>query len=430
MDITTHHNSLLVKHFGPITSGYEGDAILLKPLTVFIGPSGSGKSAVAKLYSTLVWLEKAISVGKVSEEEAGNYDFFLEKLAYFGIDDYITRHTVIEYTGLLVELKLQSNTINVNVKLNQSASYANSLPKVNYTPAERSLVSSLESPENVKGLPGPLFDFLIEFNNARKTTFKNPVETLVNKTHYEFNDDNKTGYITGHNFKITIDRASSGTQAIVPLLLVSSHLQNIKQVKGNNLSLSEVESLAKRYWELLQRSDLTRSHFDKSLPMIDGAATEAEIIELLTSPSMRPALDNLFKPKCFTHIIEEPELNLYPRTQAELLYKLIGSLNSSNQLVLTTHSPYLINAISLAIKAHNVAQQNPASQDQIKDIVPQSAWIHPDNTIMYQTHEDGSMTLLENFNGIPSDDNLLNTALDYSNHQFSQLHELGLGWKQ
>ena len=53
---------LSVKHVGPIKGGYEsGDGCIDFPgVTMFIGPQGSGKSTIAKLYSTLAWIEKAL----------------------------------------------------------------------------------------------------------------------------------------------------------------------------------------------------------------------------------------------------------------------------------------------------------------------------------------------------------------------------------
>lgn len=50
---------LKVRNFGPIRDGF-GDFIDFDKVTVFCGPQGSGKSTVAKLFSTLSWVEKAL----------------------------------------------------------------------------------------------------------------------------------------------------------------------------------------------------------------------------------------------------------------------------------------------------------------------------------------------------------------------------------
>ncbi|MBO4372301.1 MAG: AAA family ATPase, partial [Bacteroidales bacterium] len=52
------------------------------------------------------------------------------------------------------------------------------------------------------------------------------------------------------------------------------------------------------------------------------------------------------------NIIEEPEQNLFPSSQRKMLNALLEFNNSveENQLIITTHSPYIINYLMLAIK--------------------------------------------------------------------------------
>lgn len=51
-----------IKNFGPIRQGrLDNDGWLdIKNVSVFIGNQGSGKSCVAKLISTFMWIEKAL----------------------------------------------------------------------------------------------------------------------------------------------------------------------------------------------------------------------------------------------------------------------------------------------------------------------------------------------------------------------------------
>ena len=64
---------LKIRDFGPILSGCteEGGWIDIRKTTLFIGNQGSGKSTVAKLYSALSWIEKAIvkELGRKALEE-------------------------------------------------------------------------------------------------------------------------------------------------------------------------------------------------------------------------------------------------------------------------------------------------------------------------------------------------------------------------
>jgi len=52
-------------------------------------------------------------------------------------------------------------------------------------------------------------------------------------------------------------------------------------------------------------------------------------------------------------IVEEPEQNLFPQTQMDLLYHLISEINHgrNHRLVLTTHSPYILYALNNCMMA-------------------------------------------------------------------------------
>ena len=56
---------LRVKNFGPVREGMtENDGwIDFKRVTLFVGNQGSGKSTLAKLFSTFIWIEKALVRG-------------------------------------------------------------------------------------------------------------------------------------------------------------------------------------------------------------------------------------------------------------------------------------------------------------------------------------------------------------------------------
>ena len=58
-------SKIKIKNFGPIKEGcQENDGWLdVKKVTVFIGNQGSGKSTVAKLITTFMWIEKALTRG-------------------------------------------------------------------------------------------------------------------------------------------------------------------------------------------------------------------------------------------------------------------------------------------------------------------------------------------------------------------------------
>ena len=82
-------NQLKILNFGPIIGGYDRNNGFMNfnQITLFCGTQGTGKSTVAKLYSTFVWLEKALLRGdfKVTDLERGKI-FITRYLKFQNID--------------------------------------------------------------------------------------------------------------------------------------------------------------------------------------------------------------------------------------------------------------------------------------------------------------------------------------------------------
>ena len=109
-------------------------------------------------------------------------------------------------------------------------------------------------------------------------------------------------------------------------------------------------------------------------------------------------------------IIEEPELNLFPKTQQELVYYMLSVLNSDerdHQLVLTTHSPYILFALNNCMMGKLVEKNIP--KDVFESVAEHRAsWISPKEVGIYEI-EDGKIRCIQDEDGI-IEDNYLNKA--------------------
>ena len=131
--------------------------------------------------------------------------------------------------------------------------------------------------------------------------------------------------------------------------------------------------------------------------------------------------------KYFVNIVEEPEQNLFPTSQQLLLNSLLEFNNGGNMLIMTTHSPYLINYLTLAVEAHKLKSRvnTDSLKNQLSEIVPLSATVDYSSLVIYELNEtDGSIEKLKNFHGLPSDENYLNERLADSNDSFSKLLDI------
>jgi len=87
------------------------------------------------------------------------------------------------------------------------------------------------------------------------------------------------------------------------------------------------------------------------------------------------------KQKAF-RIIEEPEAHLFPLAQKHIveLFALLINQNAENQIIITTHSPYIITAINNLLFAKRVVDANNEVENDVENIIPsayhlESSWL-------------------------------------------------------
>lgn len=406
-----------IKNFGPIKEGLASNNgfIEIKKVTVFIGNQGSGKSTIAKLISTLSWLEKALMKNEISENNINTRNQFIKHCEYQNISEYFKKDKadeVIEYVGDTLHFILEDGNITIN-KIEAKEFF---LPKIMYVPSDRNLISAVRNVRNLKGLPGTLYTFSDEFLKAVER-HKGDISLPINEVKFEYQKLNQISYIIGDDYKIRLSNASSGFQSLVPLYVVSKYLS---------------ESIGKK-----QDSSYYQSIVENSLEEDERLRKEIEWVQTnknLSEKVRRIYLETLSSKidySSFLNIVEEPEQNLYPSSQRHILNALLecNNIETKNKLVLTTHSPYLINYITLSVKANTIYNEyykkmNSTDQEVLNDIVPAKSLIDSDDLIIYELDEKkGAVTKLNDYNGIPSDDNKLNTELDEFNGLFSDLLE-------
>ena len=406
-----------IKNFGPIKNGFEANEgwIDIKKVTCFIGNQGSGKSTVAKLISTFTWIEKALVRGDYNKKWFERKNKLKNQyLNYHRLENYFkvngAEKTVIEYEGDAFSIVFENGSLVISEVQNKEYP----LPQIMYVPAERNFITYVKTPKELKLSSESLKEFLTEFDNA-KNEMKGFESLPINNVGVEYDRLNDTLNLKGEGYKVKLTEASSGFQSLVPLYLVSSYLANSvkKQSETNKETMSSEE---------LQR-------FKKGVEDIWNNNS-------LTDEQKRVALSVLsskFNKTAFINIVEEPEQNLFPTSQWQMLQSLLkcNSMNKGNKLIVTTHSPYIINYLSIAIQGEYFEREIKKSVNKdvllpkLYSLIPKESLISASNVAVYQLDEkDGSVKKLETIDGIPSDKNYLNDTLVESNLLFDSLLEI------
>ncbi|MCL2014753.1 MAG: ATP-binding protein [Defluviitaleaceae bacterium] len=74
-------------------------------------------------------------------------------------------------------------------------------------------------------------------------------------------------------------------------------------------------------------------------------------------------------------IIEEPESNLYPETQKLIIDLIALTANQGNNIIITTHSPYILGSINNLLYAGQFSKQNTETATKASKIIDKDFWI-------------------------------------------------------
>ena len=345
------NEQLIVKNFGPIKDA----TVDFKRVTVFIGPTGGGKSTLAKLAAIFRdddWLRET--------KHLDRYTKFNRKLQKFQIFSYLKKEGQVEWDSEDDSLffnqggfhhssterkKNVMKGINILEKLayemkstfldelihNASADEGKIIADIQgtkndvyYIPADRAFAAAIEASLaglvlNNVALPATLLGFINEFKQAQMSVSYQPLEVpFLNITYREIN--RKTVIDINEEEPVELAESASGIQAVVPMLLVIA--------RSSGQWIKEFES------------------------------------------------------KSF--IIEEPELNLYPTAQQGLLNWLVEKCTKGeNDLTITTHSPYILSHLNLLLYAHHVGTKDEEKRRKVAAIIPEQYWLNPDEFAAY-----------------------------------------------
>jgi predicted ATPase len=365
--------------------------ILVKPITLFIGSTGAGKSTIVKLLcifnSLLLPNRKLKTIEDLQSIENFNQyliDYSLATLAnkeiyiryemgtfFFEINNqtistnfFDVHHEINELQRHLAERNEDNNRDNskddLPKQLFEQAIFK--LRKAIYIPAERSLLSLLYSRgwsmqlDNID-FPPYLRNSLGWFQKAMNQERKLEMPYL----NARFSMQGFFGVVELLDNKqsaVKLDEASSGFQAIIP-------------------------------------AALTMNYFCKH-----------------------------DKPYNHLFALEEPELNLFPAIQRHLLYHIIDVHNTYQaHLLVATHSPYILTTLSNLIQAKNVVKQKPEYAAKVAELIPPQYWVDFDEVAAYVIENGEANSILnEEYQNI--DGNELDEVSSELGEMFDKLLDL------
>ena len=390
---------LSINNIGPIT---EID-INLNRFNVFIGPQSSGKSTIAKIISFCQWFEKDCIVRQQSSHI--DKSFVKENLIdYHNISDYINEKSAFLYEGEYLNIRYEEERLLVDptTGFNEARVSKNA-----YIPAERTVISvpgifSTKMPKNY------LASFIDDWQQIRTKFGSGDKVTILNLGESYFYDTNANAdMLTMKNGKpLHLSQASSGLQSVTPLCVYIAYITAWIYSHSEDRSSDERKriwdsAVAKSLYEgdelpfdYINDKDFTlaKELFNSLRPlrdtMQDNSLSEIKLTNMEKIIERIKKWSEILATPSFSNIvIEEPELNLFPQTQANLIYFILSNVDHKrDNTVITTHSPYVLYAINNCILANLVKDQ--LTEDEWMDLdMPESSCLDGEDISVWELRD-------------------------------------------
>lgn len=314
---------LQIRNFGPIVDVELKD---IRRINVFIGESGSGKSTIMKALGMFRWLFKMHCIRSYLKLSGiKNIPFRMRSeriLTDNGLIAFVRPDSFMEYIHGDFRCTIKGGKLSMPKDLLPLDQL--SLEKIAYVTDKRDMIPDLIT-GNVSLKHGMFFleDTLGNFQKALD---------MINSTSLPY-----------LGIKMDVRKTSLGRRVFVSSLNEKTEFTNLPLRNAS----SGVQSTVALHFIL--------QYFASSYDVVD--AINSSVVSYLASSdslsNFKAAADiGAFPHRRISLLVEEPELSLFPSNQRGLVNHMVSQVNTSCvDLVMATHSPYILTALNVLMLA-------------------------------------------------------------------------------
>lgn len=355
-------NKLYIKNFGPIK---EAD-IDIKSFNLFIGEQSIGKSTIAKLI-TMFTDNYTLAVICSLKKKGWDFQLGMYDLKEYGKDNYIIEYKYSNKDCIL-SLSIDSQQVTVQVVKNgtiisddnQIQSEIISMRKVFH--GKKYLKQLKESRDLLE--KDKSFSNLLELSLVMSSSLYVPAErimySMINKLRSAIGIMGETIPVMFSRFSISLE------QAKVRFSNYDSSIFDITYLNEEKGSFF-IEHSSKKKFSFNYASSGIQSTMPLILVLEDVAEREYSSI-----------------------VIEEPESNLFPSTQIEVLKFILSKARVDGRIAtVTTHSPYLLSALNNYLFAGLIEEKyGKDAVESLDSVLPKDLRLNSDDCSVYSIGSD------------------------------------------
>ncbi len=310
-----------------------------------------------------------------SAKDYGKDQEFLKSLMTFHRfnSDFFSSESYIKYDGDYITIEQNGDETEAIITRKESFEDRRYNTKLCFIPSERNLISAVKNLDKTYKATDldVLLNYLLEWDEVKDYySTKNALRLSVARNIQYYNDGGADFiYLSQNGKKLPVFYASSGVQSALPIEVMINRYSTIVGAKAN---------LSKHDW---------RHIFDE---MKDSNIDQ----KALTSKANKAYYQSV------QFFIEEPEQNLYPMSQKDLLLNVVKHLVAANRnekarhesmVVMTTHSPYILSVLNELMAEAKLYDKHLENYiEGVDDFVNYDCYMLPDAYSAYYINDNGT----------------------------------------
>jgi predicted ATPase len=401
---------IVIKNFGAVK---EAD-IELKKITVLIGEQASGKSTIAKLvyyFKTIrnLFLRKVLDNNAKKELFLADFMLLCEEEFYnlFGSTINLPNFEICYYFNKKKYIHLaldESKMLNVffsdEMRMNEFIHFSNNTKRKSYTDLNigkktEELLSQEEEKNSVIdffNLLNRIFEsnqsdflYIIAGRNATVSYSELFEKYLFAEVQYKLIENTKLSF---SKKRYNVDEA-----------LMLKFMERIVELKSFFRESESFDSLLNYYPEMtiiLNKIDkivkgkylidesgekiIYNNQKNNFVFLSNASSGQQEVIRIL-----QDIIISIISESKLFRILEEPEAHLFPSAQKQLieLLSFLMNQNEDNQIIITTHSPYILTIFNNLIFSKRIIDKNPDATDEVNEVIQKEFWVDSDDFSAY-----------------------------------------------
>lgn len=380
---------LIINKVGPI----KHVELELKRVNVIIGPQSAGKSCILKLACFCAWIEKRFQIEQNAKVFA-NEDYIKENLINFHkLEGYFNEESSFEYQTDFMKL-IYVHSKHEGVKLSWKNKHWNYLrTRISYIPAERNLVAAIPNWMDVNLGNNYILNFVSDWSMSRQLNDENHHLKVMNLgVNYYYDSQSGRDWVEiGEGKPLHLTNVSSGLQSIIPMWVYLEYLFR-QQYQPNMYSTvrnhQEGEAILSRiynakYAPKCRNMNMSDMFLGKIGKMGNGLMFFSSEQDYEECKQIYEAYTKIHSSDIY---LEEPEQNLFPLAQVDLVYSLLQEIkNRGDSIFMATHSPYILYALNNCMLGGKV--RGRISADNLSLSLRMKSWINPREVAVWELRD-------------------------------------------